>query len=54
MKNVTSNTRAGKGGKEIVCPKCHAASRVYHFAWSATVCLSCKAPVEKNEWLINS
>ena len=51
---VNRNTRAGKNGKEIICPHCNKNSRVYHFSWSAAGCLNCKKMVNKNEWRIAS
>ena len=53
-KTVNRYTRAGKNGKEIICPHCNKISRVYHFSWSAVGCLNCKEMVNKNEWRIAS
>ena len=53
-KTVNRYTRAGKNGKEIICPYCNKISRVYHFSWSAVGCLNCKEMVNKNEWRIAS
>ena len=50
---VNNWTRAPKDGREIVCPKCDEVTRVYHFAWSALVCILCKATVNKNDWETN-
>lgn len=47
---VNQRTRAGKNGKEIVCPKCNGTSRVYHFSWSATTCQKCKEMIDKYDW----
>ena len=52
MKTVNRYTRAGKHGKEIICPKCYESYPVYHFAWSALVCTCCKETIEKNEYLL--
>ena len=49
-KKVDRYTRAGFGGKEIICPKCDASTRVYHFSWSALGCQWCKSMVNKNDW----
>ena len=49
-KSVNRYTRAGFGGREIICPKCDASTRVYHFSWSALECQWCKSMVNKNEW----
>lgn len=52
MKKVNNNTRAGKLGKNIVCPKCSKKSLVYHFSWSAIKCQKCKNFIEKQNWKI--
>ena len=46
-------THPGKKGKTIYCPHCNASTHVYSFAWSALVCPSCKAEVNKYLWLIS-
>ena len=51
--NVTRYTRAGKDGKEIVCPKCQQCNKVYHFSWSALTCLCCRESVSKYSWEVN-
>ena len=53
MLNVNRDTRAGKCGKEITCRYCRSAVTVYHFSWSALVCWSCKASVDKANWYID-
>lgn len=50
---VTKHTRAGKNGKNIMCPACNAIHRVYHFAWSASSCPSCKRVIYKDEYLVD-
>ncbi len=50
---VTKHTRAGKNGKNIMCPACNAIHRVYHFAWSAASCPSCKRVIYKDEYLVD-
>jgi len=50
-KNVYRYTRAGKDGKFVMCPHCHADERVYHFAWSSMTCINCTELVDKNDWL---
>ena len=52
MKTVTGNTRAGINGIMIGCPHCARVIRVYHLAWCAICCPSCRADVEKTEWVI--
>ena len=49
---VTKYTRAGKNGKQIVCPECDNIRTVYHFSWSGLTCLSCKQSVDKYEWRV--
>lgn len=50
--NVTRYTRAGKGGKDIICPICDRLSGVAHFRWASHRCPHCKNEVKKPEWLI--
>ena len=45
--NVTKSTRASKNGKLIICPQCNSHARVFHFSWSALVCIHCDATVNK-------
>ena len=47
---VTKYTRAGKNGKQIVCPECRSIRTVYHFNWSGLTCPECKESVDKYEW----
>ena len=51
-KTVNRYTRAGQNGKVITCPKCSKSFPVFHFSWSAIVCVHCKEAVEKEEWII--
>jgi hypothetical protein len=53
MMPVPKWTHAGKKGKTIYCPHCKSSTHVYNFAWSALVCPSCKAEVNKYLWLIS-
>ena len=39
--------------KLIVCPHCHERHTIGHFAWSALVCVDCRAAVEKPDWFIH-
>jgi len=48
--NVNRNTRAGYNGKWIQCPECQQTAKVYHFSWSALVCMCCREPIEKTDW----
>lgn len=49
---VTASTRAGKGGRVIVCPKCSHEVTVGHFAWDTLMCDSCMALIGKHAWLL--
>ena len=52
FKPVTRYTRSGIYGKVIECPECNNQSRVYHFAWSALGCQSCKDMIDKYKWKV--
>ena len=47
---VTKYTRAGKNGKQIVCPECRSIRTVYHFNFSGLTCPECKESVDKYAW----
>ena len=49
---VTKYTRAGKYGKQIVCPDCDNIQTVYHFNFSGLTCLKCKQSVDKYSWKV--
>ena len=49
---VTKYTRAGKYGKQIVCPECDNIRRVYHFSFSGLTCPKCKQSVDKYSWKV--
>ena len=51
-KYVNKNTRAGRDGKQIICPQCDKSATVYHFSWSALECNGCHSAVEKNAWIV--
>jgi len=51
--NVNRYTRAGRDGRQIVCPKCGNIDRVYHFAWFACTCQGCREMIDKTDWLIH-
>jgi len=50
--NVTRYTRAGKNGKQIVCPECDNIRTVYHFNFSGLTCPQCKQSVDKYSWKV--
>ena len=52
--NVTRYTRAGKNGKQIVCPECGSIRRIYHFNFSGLVCPQCKQAVAKYDWKVRT
>ena len=49
---VNRYTRAGKGGKFIICPICEQGGMVYHFSWSALQCQHCGSLVTKRHWKV--
>mgnify|MGYP001180460505 FL=1 len=51
-KTVNRYTRAGQNGKVITCPECSESFPIFHFSWSAIVCIHCKESVEKEKWII--
>ena len=51
---VTKYTRAGKNGKQIVCPECGSIRRIYHFNFSGLVCPQCKQSVDKYDWKVRT
>ena len=50
--NVNRYTRAGRNGKEILCPECRTWSTVYHFGWSALGCTHCDYIIDKEDWIV--
>ena len=48
--NVNRDTRAGKNGRIIYCPKCNKGLKVYHFSWSSITCIECGKKSEKDEF----
>ncbi len=52
LKSVDRYTRAGNKGKVIICPLCNTEATVYHFAWSALGCQSCKQMINKTDYLL--
>ena len=51
---VTRYTRAGKNGKQIVCPVCDNIRTVYHFNFSGLTCPECKQSVDKYRWKVRT
>ena len=49
-RKVTKYTRAGKNGKQIVCPECRSIRTVYHFNFSGLTCPECKESIDKYDW----
>ena len=52
--NVTKYTRAGKNGKQLVCPECDNIIRIYHFNFSGLTCPKCKQSVAKYDWKVRT
>ena len=52
--NVTRYTRAGKNGKQLVCPECGSIRRIYHFNFSGLTCPQCKQSVAKYDWKVRT
>ena len=50
---MSKRSRAGKNGKNIMCPVCGHIHRIHHFSWTALQCTSCKSDVQKGEWLVD-
>ena len=50
---VTGRSRAGKNGKNIMCPVCENVHRIHHFSWTSLTCTSCNSDVPKGEWLVD-
>lgn len=48
-KPITRYTRAGRNGKDIVCP-CGHVSHVYHFCWVASTCSGCNQMIDKYDY----
>ncbi len=49
---VTINTRAPRQGREIVCPECQTAQRVFHFNWEALECSACGMTSILTRWVL--
>jgi len=50
---VTRYSRCKKYiGANIKCPQCCKTLTVYHFSWSALMCIHCKKMVDKYDFLI--
>ena len=45
-------SRTGKDGKLIKCPHCEGTQRVYHLRSQSLKCSTCKAYVDKYDWMI--
>jgi len=54
FRTVPKWTHAGRAGKDIWCPRCSEKTHVYHFGWTALLCESCRAVVDKYRWLMPS
>ena len=54
FKTVNRYTRAGKNGKQILCPECKEWGKVYHFNWYALGCTCCGEMIDKEKWLVET
>ena len=54
FKLVNGHTRAGKTGKQILCPECREWSTVYHFSWSALGCIHCGEMINKEDFIVEA
>ena len=45
-------SRTGFHGRLIKCPHCEGTQRVYHLRSQALKCFTCKAYVDKYDWMI--
>ena len=50
---MTKRSRAGKNGKNIMCPVCGHIHRIHHLSWSSLTCTHCGSDVDKYEWMID-
>lgn len=48
---ITDHTHVPYTGTFIKCP-CGEVIRVFHFAWSAIQCISCRNMINKNDWKV--
>ena len=53
-KPVNRYTRAGKNGKQLMCPKCKSVRTIYHFNFSGLTCPECKESIDKSDWLVET
>ena len=51
---MTKRTRAGKNGKNIMCPVCGHIHRIHHLSWSSLTCTRCGSNVDKYEWMVDA
>ncbi len=49
-KPVDRYTRAGGGGRIIICPECDGIMVVYHFSWGIFLCVNCYGIFGKYSW----
>ena len=52
--NVNRYTRAGKNGKQILCPECREWSTVYQFVWSVLGFIHCGEMVNKEDFIVEA
>ena len=49
---ITTRTRVGYSGSPIKCPHCDYVQTIFHLAWVAGTCGSCKTMVDKYDYTI--
>jgi len=47
MKLVTAPTRAGRDGRDVICPECSNIMRLYSFSFSTITCTGCRSDIDK-------
>ena len=50
---IHKRSRAGKNGKNIMCPICGHIHRIHHLSWSSLTCTRCGSNVDKYEWMVD-
>ena len=47
---ITTSSRTGPYGRDIICPHCNQVTTVGHFAWVTMQCIKCLQDVPKVEY----
>jgi ribosomal protein S27E len=51
---MKKSSRAGKAGKNIMCPNCETISLVYHLSWFALSCQGCGEMIDKYKYYLET